>query len=109
MVDIWDVVFPKKCVGCGKMGGYVCEKCDVGLWEEEQICPTCGRASRYGLRHQYCKEAWSMEGLTCFWAYEGIAQKLIKQAKYKFYYDYLGELLEDISVRVSVRSEFAYF
>jgi competence protein ComFC len=104
-----DLFFPKKCVGCGKMGKYVCEKCEVGMWEEEQICPVCCRASRYGLRHKYCNRAWSIEGLTCFWAYEGLSQKLIKQAKYWFYYDYLGELVRDVSVRVSVRSEFNYF
>jgi competence protein ComFC len=98
-VELLDLVFPKKCVGCGKVGGYVCRDCEVGMWEEEQICPVCTRASRYGLRHRYCRESGSIEGLICFWAYEGIAQKLIKQAKYRFYYDYLGELLAGIGTR----------
>ena len=94
-----DLLFPKKCVGCGKWGGYVCRDCEVGIWEEEQICPVCRWASRYGLRHKYCQKPWTMEGLTCLWAYEGIAKKLIKQAKYRYYYDYLSELIEGIGVR----------
>src|SRR3990172_2608564 len=63
-MDILDLIFPKRCINCGRWGRYVCEKCEVGLWEEEQICPRCCRRSRYGLRHKYCKRV--MEGLTCF-------------------------------------------
>ena len=65
----------------------------MGMWEEEQICPVCGRPSRYGEKHKYCQKPWSMEGLSCFWAHEGISRKLISEAKYRYYYDYLGELL----------------
>ena len=92
-MDWMDLVFPKKCVGCGHWGKYVCDSCEVGLWEEEQICPICARASRYGLRHTYCNRSPGLEGLTCLWAYEGIAQKIITKAKYNYYYDFLGELL----------------
>ena len=80
-------------MNCGKFGSYVCENCQVGLWEEEQICPACRRASRYGLRHKYCHMAYGLDGLTCLWSYEGIAKKIIKKAKYKFFYDTLGELI----------------
>jgi ComF family protein len=52
-----------------------------------------------------------MEGLSCFWAYDGIARKLIKQAKYKFYYDYLEELVNrslSLSSSLGERPEFGY-
>lgn len=62
--------------------------------EEEQICPVCRRGSRYGEKHKYCYESWSLEGLTCFWKYEGLVKKLIAEAKYNFYYDQLNELSE---------------
>lgn len=101
-----DALFPKKCVGCGKLGsGYICDKCQVGLWEETQICPVCARGSRYGLPHSYCHKSWDLDGLTAFWAYDGIAQKLIKKAKYRFFYDYLGELVVE-SGYLTLRSEF---
>jgi len=92
-MDLLDLFFPKKCVGCGKLGNYVCEACKIGMWEEEQICPICRRNSRYGSRHKYCHQAWGLDGLSCFWAYEGIAKKLIYKTKYKFFYDYLVELI----------------
>ena len=94
-------MFPKKCVNCGKDGGYVCEEGSVGMWEEEQICPSCRRASRYGLRHKYCRG--DMDGLTCLWAYEGIARKIIANAKYKYFYDQLGEL-----IKLEERTEFEF-
>jgi hypothetical protein len=59
----------------------VCEKCEVGLWEKDQICPVCARSSRYGLRHNYCRKAWSLDGLIAFWAYDGVAKKLIKSSE----------------------------
>ena len=86
----------------------MCDKCQVGLWEEEQICPVCARPSRYGLRHATCSKLYALDGLTCFWAYEGIAKKIIQKAKYRFYYDLLGELLVDSSSFIS-RPEFSYF
>ena len=108
-------MFPKKCVGCGEWGllaqtgRYVCEKCEVGLWEEEQICPVCARGSRYGLRHGYCKRPWSMEGVTALWAYEGMARKIIASAKYKFHWDFLRELTSLSVAQLLSRVELAYF
>ena len=97
-MDILDLVFPKKCINCGKWGrGKVVHLCGVG-----------GGESRYGLRHVYCKRPWSMEGFTCFWAYEGIAQKLIKQVKYRFYYDYLNELISCPVAPLNSLPEFEY-
>ena len=93
-VSFLDWIWPKKCVNCGRVGKYVCESCKVGLWEEEQICPVCARLSRYGLKHKYCHKPYSLDGLTCLWEYEGIAQKIIKKAKYKYFYDMLGELID---------------
>ena len=99
-------MFPKKCVGCGRMGKYICEDCSVGIWEEEQICPGCRRNSRYGLMHERC--IGPLSGLTCLWAYEGLARKIIMKAKYKGYYDVLTELLVT-NDQLSGRTEFFYF
>ena len=93
-----DWIWPKKCVNCGRMGSYVCKNCQVGLWEEEQICPACQRASRYGLRHKYCHVAYGLDGLTCLWAYDGAAKAIIKKAKYKYYFDKLKFLIDLIDL-----------
>ncbi|MDP1743774.1 MAG: hypothetical protein Q8L51_03225, partial [Candidatus Amesbacteria bacterium] len=71
-MNFLDFLFPKKCIGCGKLGEYVCETCSVGMWEEEQL-----------------------PGLTCLWAYEGLARKLISKAKYDGRYDYLKFLISN--------------
>ena len=71
----------------------MCSECEVGMWEEEQICPTCCRNSRYGERHKYCRG--DLEGLTCLWAYEGIARKLITRAKYSGQFDVLEFLISN--------------
>ena len=63
------------------------------MWEEEQICPTCCRNSRYGERHKYCRG--DLEGLTCLWAYEGVARKLITKAKYSGQFDTLEFLISN--------------
>lgn len=106
-MNFFDIFFPKKCVGCGRLGKYVCSECEVGLWEEEQICPACRRASRYGLKHKYCHESHSLDGLTCLWAYEGLARKIIKKAKYKGYFDMLKFLISD--GEFLDKPEYAYF
>ncbi|MBI5358151.1 ComF family protein [Candidatus Amesbacteria bacterium] len=69
-MNLLDFLFPKKCIGCERLGEYVCETCSVGMWEEEQL-----------------------PGLTCLWAYEGLARKLISKAKYDGRYDYLKFLI----------------
>lgn len=106
-MGLLDILWPKKCVNCGRMGKYVCESCKVGLWEEEQICPICTRNSRYGLPHKYCHKAYCLDGLTCLWAYEGIARAIIKKAKYRFFYDLLQELV--VRSQELERPEFGYF
>lgn len=86
-----DWIFPKKCIGCGKDGKYICESCEVGMWEEEQICPICCRNSRYGESHTNCKG--EMDGLSCHFAYEGMIKQVITDAKYRYYYHELEEII----------------
>jgi len=85
----------------------VCEECQVGMWEEEQICPTCCRNSRYGERHKYCRG--ELEGLTCLWAYEGIARKLITKAKYSGQFDVLEFLISNFPFDSAQGEQFFYF
>lgn len=93
LVDWFDFIFPKRCIECNKWGVYVCEKCGVGLWEVEQICPECGEVSKSGNTHIRCVKSGGMDGLICLWAYEGVAEKIIREAKYRNYYDRLKALL----------------
>lgn len=102
---IQELLFPKKCIGCGKFGGYVCQECEVGMWEEEQICPSCCRNSRYGLLHPTC--TGPLDGLTCLWVYEGLTRKLIQKIKYGGFYDSLEFLISNF--KLSNQPEFFNF
>ncbi len=72
----------------------MCGKCQVGLWEEEQICPGCGQANKGGLRHGKCGGRSDLLGLTNIWAYEGMAKKIITVAKYRGQFAALEVLCE---------------
>lgn len=91
-MDLLDLIFPKKCINCGHWGKYICDKCEIGLGEKAQICPTCLQFSFYGLRHPNCRTTYCLDGLTCLWEYEGLARKIIKKAKDNYYFDLLSEL-----------------
>ncbi|MEI6690674.1 MAG: phosphoribosyltransferase family protein [bacterium] len=64
-MDIFGVLYPKKCVGCGVVGKY--------------MCPIC--KSKIILFGQSLK-------------YEGVVRKLIKEIKYRGSYDMVNELVE---------------
>lgn len=49
-----------------------------------------------------------MEGLTCFWAYDGITRRLITKAKYNYLFDYL-KYCSIFTAQYLLRPEFAYF
>lgn len=93
-MGILDLIFPKKCAGCGRSGGYFCSKCiELSKLQFPQVCPVCERNSIDGVKHKYCKEPFTPEGLTSIWVYEGAPRKLIQKIKYKFVYDAAQDLV----------------
>jgi len=107
-VNWLDVLFPKTCFGCGKWGAYICDRCDIGMVDEEQICPVCCRASRYGMAHDLCKKPAQLDGLICFWEYSGVVKKCISEAKYFYYFDVLRTLSRK-ALDILDRDEFNFF
>ena len=67
---ILDILFPKKCLGCGKEGKYICKNCELFMID--------------------LSEAWP---LTSFWEYNGIVKKAIHQIKYGGTYDMVREIV----------------
>jgi len=63
-MGILDWLYPKRCVGCGREGSYICAKCREGI----------------GVRG----------GGLC---YEGVVRKVIKEIKYRGSYDMVEELV----------------
>jgi len=71
---------PRKCLGCGKEGAYICSACEIFL-------------SEVNLREA---KPYSV------WEYEGIIEKAILRIKYDGCYDIINELVEKALDRVEI-------
>jgi len=94
-MSILDFLFPKKCLGCSKVGGYFCSDClNLVSLDPERICPVCERPSIGGQTHPGCLTSTSLDGLTSIFAYKGIIKKGIGKLKYRFVSDLASDLVE---------------
>jgi len=74
---VLDAVFPKTCLGCGKEGKYICEKCDLFISEAPDIFL-----------------GGDLVQVFSAWEYEGLVKKAILGIKYGHAYDIINELVE---------------
>ncbi len=81
---LWDLVFPKTCVGCSKFGSYFCEECVAAFPLATQVCPMCNLGSVGGLTHFGCRKSLGMDGLVCVFPYRDGVQDFVKKLKYRF-------------------------
>ena len=75
-MSLLDILFPKKCVGCGKEGQYICQKCEIFLSEVNMT------------------EAGPRSDIISVWEYEGVMEKLIWRIKYDGQFHIIDELVE---------------
>lgn len=89
-----DVLFPKRCLGCGKVGAYFCTNCRNRITLiERSICPVCEKAAIDGATHPGCRTRYTIDGLTSFFGYGGIIRKAVKALKYRFVFDLASEFI----------------
>ncbi|MCX6791485.1 MAG: ComF family protein [Candidatus Gottesmanbacteria bacterium] len=101
-MNLLDFIFPKRCVGCGKIGKYFCAACRANIRvikPNEPICPMCGRPALDGATHPICRTRYSLDGLTSFFHYDGPVRKAIKAIKYRLVSDLAEEFVNLVSVR----------
>lgn len=91
---VLDILFPKFCVGCGREGKYICNKCEIFISENSLICPVCGQASFTGESHFNCKGRYSLDGLISIWDYDGVIKEVIHNIKYKGMFDLIDECVD---------------
>ena len=90
-----DLLFPRKCLSCGREGSYFCSECLNFLsLETQRICPVCEKPSIGGHTHPRCLKKDSLNGLTSVFAYKGLIKKAITKLKYKFISDIAKDLVE---------------
>jgi len=87
-MGILDLLFPKKCVVCKKIGSYLCDNCFSYLsFDTKNICPK------------------GLEGLFSSITYNKTAQKLIYNFKYKPYLTDLRKVLSDLFYEGLIQKE----
>lgn len=85
-MGILDLIFPKRCVKCGRFGQYICATCRRSVRPieiNESICPVCERPAIDGATHPRCKSRYSLDGLTVFFHYDGPIRHAVKSLKYR--------------------------
>ena len=92
-MSLLDWIFPKTCVGCGKVGCYLCSDCSMLARRAFLICPACKQASQGGRTHKECWSDFGLDGLFVVWRFEGAIRKAISQLKFGF----IRELADDLS------------
>lgn len=107
-MNLLDLLFPRRCVGCGRIGGYFCTMCRRSVRpvaSNELVCPVCGRLAIDGITHPKCWTRYSPDGLTSFFRYDGIVRTAVKTLKYRLVSDLAGEFVSLVpSVTVAALS-----
>ena len=76
-----DVFFPRYCLGCGREGDYLCQRCRAGLpFQEPPYCPACGKSLDH---HPDCDQlSAELLQLSSVFRFEGVIKKAVHQLKY---------------------------
>jgi len=96
-VDFLSLLFPKKCIGCRRIGSYICSTCFAFIDSSPQlICAECSKFAINGLTHPVCRKKYSIDGVFSAVAYKGIMKKILYQYKFEPYVFDLSRTLSEI-------------
>ncbi len=91
---LFDFIFPKRCVGCRKIGSYICDNCFSGIeLFQEFVCPVCLKRSITGETHPGCISPYSLDGLISAVTYKGVVKRFIYSFKFN---PYLSDLTHTV-------------
>ena len=94
-MSIVDLIFPKRCVGCGSIGSYICHNCYSKIeFVDRPVCPICQRQAVSGRTHPGCWKKLGLNGLAVGARYKGAVREAIGKVKYKFVQDIESVLAE---------------
>lgn len=77
-----ELIWPTRCVGCGREGSLLCEDCRAGLaWIDQRwSCPDCG--APYGwLSCTECARDWPLDSCICAFSFEGAPKRMVTAFK----------------------------
>lgn len=91
---ILDIIFPKKCVSCGKLDTLFCEKCRAQIiFLKTQNCPFCLKITPRGRVCPSCKGKSALTGVYVVAHFE----EPLKEAIHKFKYEFVKALKDDLA------------
>lgn len=92
-----DILFPKYCFSCGRLGSYLCLLCARKLRAiDKDICPYCEKASYFGLTHYGCRRRFGLDGLKAIFFYDKLVKKIVKNIKYRLVTEAIDDFLQAI-------------
>ena len=80
-----DLLFPQRCLGCGKEGALICPSCRSSLpIIAPPLCPLCGRPQPSGVLCPGCVR-WpaGTDGIRSPFRFDGVMRQAIHQLKYR--------------------------
>jgi len=84
MFNLLEIIFPTRCVSCGRGGNLLCPDCESKLVPLESLsCIVCGRPAVGGITHPICRSRWAPERFLAAFPYRGPARRLVQALKYK--------------------------
>lgn len=108
-MGVADFFFPKRCVGCERLGSYLCTVCFTKIeFSTSTLCFVCNRGSLDGLTHPSCRGKFVIDGVYSSLVYSGIVKKLVYLFKYQPYLTDLKTVLIDLMYESLSQQEMAY-
>lgn len=95
-MNLLDLIFPKRCVACGKVGNYLCQQDKGKIKAAATFCPVCLKSAVGGTTHEHCKGKLSLDGLVCLFSYTTPVKEIIHELKYRFVKDLLSAVEKEI-------------
>ena len=104
MLNILDLLFPKRCVSCGNVGEFFCGKCLSKIqFVQNQVCPVCQKPSISAATHYRCQTKLSLDGLISAVNYSGPARDAIHKLKYRWVFSIAEDLVNLITSKLKLK------
>jgi ComF family protein len=78
-----DILFPKRCLGCGHGGAFICQDCQRKLpYLISPVCPVCGSPRLEAAICPKCLTGGYLDGVRSVFSFEGVIRRAIHEFKY---------------------------
>lgn len=91
-----DIFFPVHCIGCGKHGAWICDRClPKIIFLQKFLCPRCGNFSFLGELCVSCAKKSALKGV---WAVASYQNEILREAIWLMKYKGIQELARPLGM-----------